>query len=79
MTPSASMGKGLVTNTTYVLKGCDDLPVHKTDDYLVSCWRLTWRERLQVLFGGCVYLFIAGHAHPPVMLEASISVSDVEA
>ena len=29
------------------------LPVHKTEDgMVVSCWRLTWRERLRVLLTG---------------------------
>lgn len=33
------------------------LPARKTDDGKVtSCWRLTWRERLAVLFGGRVYV-----------------------
>lgn len=32
------------------------LPAHKTDDgMVVSCWALTWRERLQVLFSGKVW------------------------
>ena len=32
------------------------LPVHRTDDgTVVSCWRLTWPERLQVLFSGCMW------------------------
>lgn len=79
MTPSANMGMGLVANTTFVLEGCDDLPAHKTDDYLISCWRLTFWERLQVLFGGRVYLFVAGDAQPPVMLETDISVDKLEA
>jgi len=33
------------------------LPVHKTEDgQVISCWRLTWKERFKVLFGGKMWL-----------------------
>lgn len=29
------------------------LPVHKTPDgQVISCWKLTWRERLKIIFTG---------------------------
>jgi len=33
------------------------LPAHRaTDGRVTTCWRLSWRERLRVLFGGRVWL-----------------------
>lgn len=35
----------------------------------VSCWRLSWRERLAALLGRPVYLAVLGFGgHPPVLL-----------
>lgn len=32
------------------------LPVHKTEDgTVVSCWALTWRERIKLLFTGKIW------------------------
>lgn len=50
---------------------CEGLPVHIDEhagEYF-SVWRPTWRERLRLLFGGTVGLFVAGRGHPPVSLE----------
>ncbi len=33
-----------------------DLPMHRTDTEVISCWKLTWKERLAVLFTGKVWL-----------------------
>lgn len=50
---------------------CVGLPVRREDDIMfMSCWRPTWRERLWLLFGGVVRLWVVGDGHPPVMLEA---------
>ena len=44
----------------------EDLPVLLMDGaHSVSCWRLTWRERLAVLFTGVAWLSVIGR-HPPV-------------
>lgn len=48
------------------------LPVWKGPDGLrVSCWKLTWRERLEVLLIGRLWLSIRTFDHPlqPVKLE----------
>ena len=51
---------------------CIGLPVRATDDpYVYSWWRLTWRERLAVLFGRPVRLCVVGSTMPPVALEVS--------
>lgn len=48
------------------------LPVFKdTDGTILSRWRLSWRERLRVLFNGDIYLWVTTHNRPlqPVMLQ----------
>jgi len=45
-----------------------DLPAFRADNETISCWRLTWRERLLLLFRGHVWLRVWGH-QPPVCIE----------
>ena len=45
--------------------GVADLPALRIDDYTISCWSMTWRERLAVLFKGVVWLSVIGK-QPPV-------------
>ena len=41
------------------------LPVHKTEDGMViSCWALTWRERLRVLLTGRMWWSVLTFNHP---------------
>jgi len=48
-----------------------DLPTFKDGTNILSCWRLTLRERLSVLLWGRVWLCIRGGAmHPPVAMWA---------
>ena len=56
------------------IPNCSDLPVTRLayrDGSLAvqSCWRASWRERLQVLLTGRVYLLVFGMAQPPVAVE----------
>lgn len=47
----------------------DDLPALKNDDgRTVSCWRMSWRERLRVLLTGRVWLCVLGR-QPPVRVD----------
>ena len=46
-----------------------DLPVYKNEEgQSLSCWKMTWKERLEVLLTGRVWLWVIGH-HPPVSVE----------
>ena len=49
---------------------CDVLPVY-TDGFICkSCWTLTWRQRLAVLFGAKIWLHVAsGETQPAVALN----------
>ena len=49
---------------------CQPLPIYHGDGLMVSCWSLSWRERLRVLLSGRLWLTIAGDTHPPVALSA---------
>lgn len=33
-----------------------NLPMHRNDTTVTSCWKMTWRERIRVLFTGRVWL-----------------------
>lgn len=50
---------------------CGDLPVYTDGEQLISCWRLSWRERVAALVGGRVWLRVVGAGHPPVAVEAT--------
>jgi hypothetical protein len=49
---------------------CQPLPIYHGDGLMVSCWSLSWRERLRVLFSGLLWLTIVGDVHPAVALSA---------
>ena len=49
----------------------EDLPahiLHSTGD-TISCWKLSWRERLIAIFTGRVWLYVLGH-QPPVYITS---------
>ena len=52
---------------------CIGLPICAADEgYNYSYWSLSWRERLQVLFGRPVRLCVLSTTgHPPVMLDTT--------
>jgi len=61
-------GKEYSENVT----GVDPLPVWTDGEQCVSCWRMTWRERLSALLFGRVWLAIlSGGTQPPVWIGAS--------
>lgn len=54
---------------------CSPLPVWSDGRQCISCWRLTWRERLSALLVGRVWLsVIGGYSQPPVWLSAKRTV-----
>ena len=56
-------------------KDIDPLPVHTDGRQCLSCWSLTWRERLTVLLQGRVWLCtLTGPTQPPVWLAAGKTV-----
>jgi hypothetical protein len=55
---------------------CGSLPVYRDGQTCLSCWGMTWRERLTILFKGRVWLWVwMGNTQPPVKLEADVKFS----
>ena len=55
-------------NITYVADGCGDLPAHRAEHQILSCWELTDKEKEEVQKTGIVWLSVFGHQQPPVWL-----------
>lgn len=45
-----------------------DLVCWRGPGMTISCWQLTWRERLGILFGGSIWLSMLTTHHPAVRL-----------
>jgi hypothetical protein len=61
-------------NTSYSrnVESVDALPIWTDGEQCVSCWKMTWRERLSALFFGKIWLAVLfGSTQPPVYLQAS--------
>ena len=55
------------------------LPVYTDGQQCISCWRLSWRERLSALVFGRVWLSVmSGVTQPPVWLSAERAVLQYE-
>jgi hypothetical protein len=54
---------------------CSPLPVWRDaplrTSLYISCWRMSWRERLRALFTGRVWLWCHSFAHPPIALDVN--------
>ena len=50
---------------------CGPLPIFRTDDdYIISCWQASFKDRLKFLFVGKMWLGImTGKSQPPVWLD----------
>jgi hypothetical protein len=55
-------------NAIYGAADCGSLPVENDGIQLVSCWRLSWRDRIAAVLFGRVWLCIRGQSQPPVWL-----------
>ena len=54
--------------------GVEPLPIWTNGEQCVSCWRMTWRERLSALVFGRVWIAVlTGETQPPICAEASRS------
>lgn len=58
-------GKEYSENVT----GVDPLPVWTDGEQCVSCWKMSWRERLSALIFGRVWMAVlSGYTQPPVWI-----------
>ena len=46
------------------------LPVYQDTKEIMSCWKMSWKERLSAIIFGKVWLSVMGQAQPPVYLLA---------
>lgn len=51
---------------------CVGLPVMQDQYGFWSFWQPTFRERLALIFGRKIALYIFGHAHPPIKLGTAL-------
>ncbi len=47
---------------------CDNLPAYVNDVNIISCWHLTLKERITLLFMGKLWLNILSKTMPPVSI-----------
>ena len=45
-----------------------DLPAFMGEGQVISCWRLSLRERLRLLFTGRLWFSVIGNDQPPIWL-----------
>lgn len=49
---------------------CGTLPVYCDGKLCISCWNLTWKERLKLLWTGNLWVYIiSGQTQPPIALD----------
>lgn len=54
---------------------CGDLWTYNDGNQSISLWKLSWKERFQVLFNGNIWLGVAfGNTQPPVWLDSQKTV-----
>lgn len=47
---------------------CGALPAFRGEGQVISCWKLTFWERLKLLFTGRLWFSVIGNAQPPIWL-----------
>ena len=51
---------------------CSPLAILQANDTCISCWQMTLRERIKVLFTGVIWLgVLSGKTQPPVFVEVN--------
>ena len=46
-----------------------EIPVNRSYGILLSSWQASWRERLQMLFTGRIWIAVKGNAMPPTLVS----------
>ena len=67
--------KNLLKPESMTDEECGSLWVYSDGRQCISCWRLTWKERIKALLFGKVWLFVlSGYSQPPVWLDCDDTV-----
>ena len=45
-----------------------ELPTYKGNDQIISCWQLTFFEKIKLIFTGKIWFIMRGYIHPPICL-----------
>jgi hypothetical protein len=70
MTPSDFPQANRTLGAPQGMTNCSALRVFTDGEHCISAWRPSWRERLAVLCGRPVWLWVvSGETQPPVMVE----------
>ena len=49
---------------------CSSLPILQSNDFCISLWQATWKDRIRFLFTGRMWLSVwSGKTQPPVKLS----------
>lgn len=55
-----------------------DLPVHRGNGQIISCWRLSWADRFRVMLTGRVWLHVLSRStHAPVLVASESPFKEV--
>ena len=69
----ANMTMGKAANMTDV--ECKPLRVYTDGRECISCWHMTWRQRISALLHGRIWLSVlSGRTQPPVWLDCGKTV-----
>ena len=69
MTPTSFPEQNIIFNPPEGMEErCDPLPAFRGDGQVISCWRLTFWERVKLLFTGRLWFSVIGNAQPPIWL-----------
>lgn len=67
-------------NATFVADGCGDLPAYEHgeegDEQVITCWKLSGEELMEILQTGKVWLRVWGNAQPPVQVTGLYPFED---
>lgn len=67
--------KNLLKPESMTDEECGSLWVYSDGRQCISCWRLTWKERIKALLFGKVWLSVlCGYTQPPVWLACDGTV-----
>ncbi len=83
MKPVAPIAPGLDLPATVFAKNqpqYNQLPAYVAGDVVITRWKLDWRERLRVLFGGSIWLNSLTFGKPlqPVRLDSVCPILNVD-
>jgi hypothetical protein len=70
MKPMSDLGEGIQANLECTGENFEPLPVFDDGQVCLTRWRLSFKERLQVLFGGSIWVCIGG-VQPPMSIRTN--------